>query len=80
MSRLHEKTGRTMIFRTDTLLAGDEPTGLRWLHGAQQGFEASGQREELMQCLENEAAYLDHAKKKDIAEKIRARLESLAAG
>ena len=33
-----------------------------------------------MQCLENEAAYLDHAKKKDIAEKIRARLESLAAG
>jgi len=62
------------------LLAGDEPTGLRWLHGAQQSFEASGQREELMQSLENEAGYLDQAKKKDIADKIRNRLESLAAG
>jgi hypothetical protein len=62
------------------LLAGDEPTGLRWLHEAQQSFEVSGQREELIQCLENEAGYLDQSKKKDLSAKIRQRLESLAAG
>ena len=46
------------------LMMGDEAAGLRWLHGAQQGFESAGQREGLVQSLENEAAYLEQAKKR----------------
>jgi tetratricopeptide (TPR) repeat protein len=61
------------------LLAGDEPTGLRWLHGAQQSFEASGQRDELAQCLENEAGYLEQFKKGDLAKAVRGRLASIQA-
>jgi hypothetical protein len=59
------------------LLMGDENNGLRWLHGAQQAMEAAGQQESLLQCLENEAAYLEKAKKNDLAKAVRQRLESL---
>ncbi len=62
------------------LIVGDEPTGLRWLHEAQQSFESAGQHDELVQSLENEAAYLDQVKKPDLAKEVRKRLESLAAG
>jgi len=62
------------------LLVGDENAGLRWLHGAQQAFEASGQHEPLVQCLENEAAYLDQAKKTDLAKAVRRRIECLQSG
>ena len=59
------------------LLVGDENAGLRWLHAAQQSFESTGQSESLVQCLENEAAYLEHAKKNDLAKAVRHRLQSL---
>jgi len=59
------------------LLMGDENAGLQWLHVAQQGFEASAQQEALIQCLENEAAWLEQAKKKELAATVRKRLESL---
>jgi hypothetical protein len=62
------------------LIVGDESSGLRWLHEAQQSFESAGQREELVQSLENEAAYLDQVKKQDLAKEVRQRLQSLAAG
>ncbi|MGA2258835.1 MAG: hypothetical protein ABSG53_29560, partial [Thermoguttaceae bacterium] len=62
------------------LMMGDEAAGLRWLHGAQQTFESAGQREELAQSLENEAAYLEQAKKSDLAQAVRKRLEGLAGG
>ena len=62
------------------LMMGDETTGLRWLHEAEQGFESAGQREALMQSLENEAAYLEQAKQQDLAKAVRKRLESLATG
>ena len=34
----------------------------------------------LLQCLENEAAYLEQVKKQDLAKAVRKRLESLVAG
>jgi hypothetical protein len=62
------------------LMIGDEAAGLRCLHGAQQSFDAAGQRDDLLQCLENEAAYLEQVKKQDLAKAVRKRLESLVAG
>ncbi len=62
------------------LMMGDEVVGLRWLHGAQQTFESAGQREELAQSLENEAAYLEQAKKSELAQAVRKRLDGLAGG
>jgi len=59
------------------LLMGDEDAGLHWLHVAQQGFEAAAQQEALLQCLENELAWLEQAKKKELAAAVRKRLESL---
>jgi hypothetical protein len=59
------------------LMSGDEAAGLRWLHNAQQSFEAVGDREQLVQCLENEVAYLVQAKKDDLAKAVRKRLELL---
>ena len=62
------------------LMVGDEAAGLRWLHEAQQSFESAGQRDALIQSLENEAAYLEQAKQQGLAKAVRKRLESLAAG
>jgi hypothetical protein len=59
------------------LLMGDENNGLRWLHSAQQTWETAGRHEALVQCLENEAAYLDQVKKKDLADVARRRIENL---
>jgi len=59
------------------LLMGDEEHGLQWLHVAQQEFEATAQQESLLQCLENELAWLEQGKKKELAAAVRKRLESL---
>ena len=59
------------------LMCGDEAAGLRWLHTAQQSLEAAGHAEQLTQCLENEAAYLEQTKKKDLARAVRTRLTTL---
>lgn len=59
------------------LVMGDETQGLRWLHQAQQSFEQSKQFDALRQCLENEAAWLDQAKRGDQAKAIRHRLDAL---
>lgn len=59
------------------LIMGDEPAGLKWLHRAQQEFEASGSEEHLAQSLENELAYLQQAKKKNDARQVQQRLERL---
>jgi len=59
------------------LLVGDEQSGLRWLHAAQQKFEAAGDIEQLVQCLENELEYFQQQKRKDEAKSIRRRLETL---
>lgn len=59
------------------LLVGDEHAGLRWLHTAQQAWESAGHYEPLVQCLENEVAYLEQAKKADLAAAVRRRLETL---
>ena len=62
------------------LLAGDEMSGLRWLHVAQQEFEGSGDRDSLKQSLENEVAYLEIAKKSEQSAAVRHRLAALSAG
>ena len=59
------------------LLCGQESSGLNWLHNAQQGFQSAGQTDQLVQCLENEAGYLEQVKKGDLAKTIRDRLASL---
>jgi hypothetical protein len=61
------------------LLLGDETAGLRWLHQAQQTFEATGQYDALCQSLENELAYLESAQKKDLAPAVRQRLDNFTA-
>lgn len=61
------------------LLAGDEAAGAHWLHEAQRSFEAAGQFDALVQCLENEAAFLERAKRNDAARAIRARVDTLRA-
>jgi len=61
------------------LLLGDEQSGLRWLHTAQQKLEAAGDYEQLAQSLENELEYLAQQKRKREAEALRERLESLEA-
>ncbi len=62
-----------------SLLLGDENAGLRWLPMAQQDFESSGQPEPLIQRLENDGAYLERAKKTDLAKTVPQRLQSLRA-
>jgi hypothetical protein len=62
------------------LLSGDENAGLNWLHSAQRSFEAAGKIDQLTQCLENEAAFLEHSKKPELAKTVRKRLESLQSG
>ena len=59
------------------LLVGDQQSGLRWLHVAQQKFEAAGDVEQLVQCLENEWEYFQQQEKKNEAKSIRRRLETL---
>ena len=61
------------------LMMGDEPAGLRRLHEAQSRFEAAGDRESLTLSLENEAAYLDNAKKRSDAAAVRKKLKALEA-
>ena len=61
------------------LMCGQENSGLNWLHNAQQGFQSAGQTDQLVQCLENEAAYLEQVKKSDLARAVRDRLSSMQA-
>ena len=58
------------------LSLGDDANGFRWLHSAQQKFEAAKDHAALAQCLTNEMNYLNHKKKPEEAEKVRLRLES----
>jgi hypothetical protein len=58
------------------LLIGDEQTGLRYLHNAQQQMEAAGEFDQLVQCLENEVEYLQQQERKREAKVLRQRLES----
>ncbi len=61
------------------LLLGDETAGLRWLHQAQETFEATGQYDALFQSLENELAYLERTQNKERVQLARQRLERLVA-
>ena len=54
-----------------------ENAGLNRLHNAQQAFQSAGQTDQLAQCLENEAGYLEQAKKSDLAKAIRDRLAAM---
>jgi tetratricopeptide (TPR) repeat protein len=59
------------------LTTGDETSGLRWLHTAQQGFASANDRVLLAQCLENEAAYQEHVGKTQEAIALRERKRQL---
>ena len=59
------------------LIVGDEKQGLKWVHQAQQRFEARGDFESLSLSLQNEAEYLAHAKKRFEATAIRDRLAAM---
>jgi tetratricopeptide (TPR) repeat protein len=59
------------------LLMGEQQPGLNWLHNAQQNFDAAGEPEQLIQCFENEAAYLEKFGQKAPAQAIRQHLASL---
>ncbi|HEX4148746.1 MAG TPA: hypothetical protein VHY20_07155, partial [Pirellulales bacterium] len=63
------------------LMLGDEAAGLRWLHQAQQRFEAEGRIELLAKSLRNELGYWNHkGKHKDEIEAINKRLQDLEDG
>ncbi|MFN4258103.1 MAG: tetratricopeptide repeat protein [Gemmataceae bacterium] len=57
------------------LMIGDEATGLRWLHTAQERFMADKDEEHLRQCYQNEIAYLEQAGKRKQAHALRERLK-----
>jgi hypothetical protein len=59
------------------LMNGEEPSGLQWLHSAQQRFQASGDIESLLKSIDNEASYLEHQGKKQAVLELRQRLASL---
>ncbi len=61
------------------LLLGDETAGLRWLHQAQETFEATGQYDALFQSLENELACLEQAQQQEAARRVRQRLDQTSA-
>jgi hypothetical protein len=61
------------------LTLGNEEVGLRWLHGAQQRFATAHDLVLLRQSLMNEMTYCTHKNKRDNADAIRRRLESLEA-
>jgi tetratricopeptide (TPR) repeat protein len=61
------------------LTAGNEANGLRWLHVAQDHFGKASDQAMLSQCLENEAAYLEHVGKAQEAAALRER-RRLAGG
>jgi hypothetical protein len=56
------------------LIFGDENSGLRMLHAAQQRFEAAGQTAMLNLSLENEAAYFDKTSNRERAKICRQRM------
>jgi len=60
-------------------MSGDEAAGFRWLHAAQQRFAAAHDTEQLRQCLENEAGYLEKKGKSRQAAAVRDRLRGLEA-
>jgi tetratricopeptide (TPR) repeat protein len=61
------------------LMSSHEQKGLIWLHQAQADFQADRDNAGLVQCLRNEAAYLDSAGRGPEASIIRDRASRLAA-
>ena len=59
------------------LMTADEKNGLKWLHAAQHRFEGESSRTALLQCLDNEAKYLEHANRNEEAITIRQRMATL---
>ena len=59
------------------LMNGDEPKGLRCLHEAQAHFQTQHANDMLVQCLANEANYLERVNKKDQADRVRTQIQSL---
>jgi tetratricopeptide (TPR) repeat protein len=59
------------------LSAGDEAAGLRWLRSAQQRFEQAGRHAQLIQALENEAAWFEHNSKPGEALSLKQRVQAL---
>lgn len=59
------------------LMNGDEPTGLRWLHSAQQRFAAERDDEQLLSALTNEALFFEKKERPEQLAAVRARMETL---
>jgi tetratricopeptide (TPR) repeat protein len=59
------------------LMAGDEGNGIRLLHGAQVRFAAARDLHGLLQCLENEASYLQSLGKTEDTRRVRERIQQL---
>jgi hypothetical protein len=60
------------------LAAGKETDGLKWLRSARGRYESAGAAASVVQCLENEAAYLEHKGKPDEGQLLRAQAKELA--
>ncbi len=61
------------------LMTGDEAKGLRYLHASQERFIANRNVVGAIQCLENEARYVQHLGKTDADQRIRRRVQELEA-
>ncbi len=61
------------------LMSDNEETGIRWLHHAQQRFEATHNREGLQQCLENQAEYFANSGRSEDANRLRQKVRELEA-
>ncbi|HWA97520.1 MAG TPA: hypothetical protein VG713_03485 [Pirellulales bacterium] len=59
------------------LMCNEEQQGLRWLHQAQDRFDAAKDFDSLVKSLSNEAAYFEHTKKRKEAAAIKERLKTL---
>ena len=62
------------------LLLGDARQGLRWLHSAQARFQGAGDTHQLVQCMDNEASFLEQAGRADEAESLRSRIRAIETG
>ena len=60
-------------------MSGDATNGLRCLHDAQARFQANGDRDGLLQCLDSEAKYFDQAGKSDEVLRVGRKIHELEA-
>jgi tetratricopeptide (TPR) repeat protein len=61
------------------LMSSHEQEGLDWLHRAQADFESDRDNAGLVQCLQNEAAYLEQIGRTEQAREIRKRASRISA-